>query len=258
LRPLDAYFYVSLQAIDWAVKRKVDIISISWTLKHRVPELIAAVQRASGKCLIFCATADEGAHVASKIYPADCPDVIKVSASDSLYLPLPQSQRQVDVMIDGDEIMAHGPKYMRAMAEGRISGSSVATALAAGLASLCMVLGRMASAPEGGDRFKQAKVMMGLWEKMREGENDHKKVIVPSLLFEAGWGPWTQGQEGEGRDVSALPPTLPKALKRFNYKHFAHLDPEPVEIGKEEGTQAPPPTPIDYTTVELPLGMNIH
>ena len=169
------------QAILWAIDHEVDIISISWIVKRHNTALESAIQAASdAKILVFCATADVGAHSNSEIWPADYAKVITVSASNAYGLPLPVSLLDVHVMLLGDRVEAHGPKYMREHKSSVISGSSVATALAAGLASLCLFLARMANMDEKGDSFKDRDAMLWLFRQMQE---DGDRVIVPALLF---------------------------------------------------------------------------
>jgi Subtilase family len=187
----------------------VDIISISWTIKRDYPRLREAIEAAASRTLIFCSTADEGAYSGSggeAIWPASCNNVFKVSASDALHHARAESQRGVDVIVEGDQQMAHGPKYMRNHAESHISGSSVATALASGLASLCLCLGRMASAGDQGNGFRRKKEMEKLFAKMREGEAD--RVLLPKKLF---------GQGFDLDDDVDDDPAPPKALSHFDY-----------------------------------------
>src|SRR2546423_13806434 len=65
-----------MQAVEWAIEQKVDIISISWITKKDVKLLRTAVKNAvkdsadpkTGPILVFCATANEGVY-ASKGLP---------------------------------------------------------------------------------------------------------------------------------------------------------------------------------------------
>jgi hypothetical protein len=198
----------STQAIKWAVKRKADIISISWTTKVESGDLIQAVKDAAAKnVLIFCSTADEGVHRMDKVWPADCSEVIKVSASDRLGHARPESQRDVDVLVDGDRLSAHGPSYMKNHAESPVSGSSVATALAAGLASLCLCMARLANDQQVAERYKDKDRMLELFEKMDSGKGsrERKKPLVPALLFKQGFA------------VDESDPQPPEALQRFKH-----------------------------------------
>lgn len=116
----------------------------------------------------------------------------------------PASQREVDVMIDGDRLLAHGPSYMKNYAEGPVSGSSVATALTAGLASLSLLLARMANSPEVATEFKTRQKMLRLFEEMQaKNGSRRKKLLVPANLFKRGF------------DIDKPNPCMPEALLRF-------------------------------------------
>ncbi|RLL98705.1 hypothetical protein CFD26_100564 [Aspergillus turcosus] len=136
-------------AIDWAVEQKVDIISMSWVTKTQEADLQNAVKRAADNAsnnksrptLMFCSTADEGAF-AGEVYPVDYADsVVSVAATDTWGGLTSKSDRQkpVDIRIPGEDLEAPVPQYLENVSS-RVSGSSVATALAAGIASLALLL----------------------------------------------------------------------------------------------------------------------
>ena len=123
--------------------------------------------------------------------------------------------------------MVHGPRYMRNHSESHISGSSVATALAAGIASLCLCLARIANVDGHADDFKSKEQMMGLFAKM-QNPDDGSKIIVPSRIFgksfSLGSGGLTIDEEGfkvdemgkRMQDQSAL--ELPPVFAETNLK----------------------------------------
>lgn len=91
---------------------------------------------------MFCSTADEGAY-SGAMWPAECPGVLRVSATDQYGHLTPRSEglEKVDIQMPGENIEATGPSYMNSAAVGKtVSGSSVATALAAGVASLALIM----------------------------------------------------------------------------------------------------------------------
>ncbi|KAL4937618.1 hypothetical protein BDV06DRAFT_215742 [Aspergillus oleicola] len=137
------------KAINWAVDQKVDVISMSWVTKSEESELKDAVERAAAKSgkskvrpiLMFCSTADEGAY-AGDVYPVDYTDsVVSVTATDIWGGLTSKGDRQkhVDIKIPGEDLEASAPLYLGNVASS-VSGSSVATALAAGIASLALLL----------------------------------------------------------------------------------------------------------------------
>ncbi|KAF4632334.1 hypothetical protein G7Y89_g5795 [Cudoniella acicularis] len=131
----------AIEAIKWAIEQKVDVISMSWIIKEPFPALMTAVKDAAKKALVICSTADEGAW-SGEVYPADSQSTIKVAATDKYgNLSRYADKGAVNIAVPGEKIPAFGPSYMgRKLAVSKISGSSVATALAAGVASLALLL----------------------------------------------------------------------------------------------------------------------
>ncbi|OAL20469.1 hypothetical protein AYO20_11489 [Fonsecaea nubica] len=131
----------AVQAVRWAIDQGVDIISISWITKSEFPELKQAIEDATKHALVFCSTADEGSW-ANRVYPACYPGTVRVSATDKYGNLMPTSDKDaINIPVPGQDIPAFGPSYMGAgIAWGTVSGSSVATALAAGIASLALLL----------------------------------------------------------------------------------------------------------------------
>lgn len=205
------------QAIDWAIEQNVDIISISWIIKTKISqarEFEGAIKRATAKkVLVICATADVGAHSSADTWPANFENVIAISASNAYGLPMPWSHRDVHAMLDGDQIRACGPNYMRLDKDARASGSSVATALASGIASLCLFLARMANEDGMGEKFKDRLVMLALIRSMQA--NDLDRVMELSKIFDSTFKPATGYQRGH------LEP--PRGLQRFLWKNFEDL-----------------------------------
>ncbi|GAW22634.1 hypothetical protein ANO14919_121760 [Xylariales sp. No.14919] len=180
------------EAIDWAIKQNVDIISISWVMKKDHAELKSAINRAvtgEGKgrpTLVFCSTADEGVY-SGTIYPASYDGVVNVAATDQYGHMTPASANGVDILVPGENITADGPSYMEKYSSSRVSGSSVATATAAGIASLALLLlrtynwGRSARSDDTEliRRFYTRDGILGVFDRM----NAHKAAVVPSKLF---------------------------------------------------------------------------
>jgi Subtilase family len=212
----------AVNAIQWAVSQKVDIISISWITRRRSKPLYNAIREAAKTTLIFGTTADEGTNAMhEKIWPKR---VIRVSASDSMGHPRPQSEAsddKVDFLLQGEAIMAYGPKYMDKVAESRISGSSVATALAAGVGSLLLTLARLYDLDDNrhSDRFKKKKHMITLFENLYN--NDTDRVVVLGKLLKRKF------------DYDKLKQELPFILKEFRYQ--GREDDEDDDTDSEDG-----------------------
>lgn len=130
------------QAVHWAIEHSVDVISISWVIKGEFEELRKAIEAATKKnILVFCSTADKGAW-SGPVYPAGYDGTVRVSATDKYGNFMPASDKGgVIIPVPGEDIPTYGPSYMGDdIKKGTVSGSSVATALAAGIASLSIMM----------------------------------------------------------------------------------------------------------------------
>ncbi|CAG9975209.1 unnamed protein product [Clonostachys byssicola] len=145
------------KAIHWAIENCVDIISISWTLNKANAELNKAIESAyENGIIVFCSTADEGA--LSNAEPVgQAAHVLTVSATDQWghLTSKATSSRKVDVLVPVENIDAPAPDYMINQSN-TVSGSSVATALAAGIASLALLMLRAFNGEEWDDEMKDA------------------------------------------------------------------------------------------------------
>lgn len=132
---------------------------------------------------MFCSTADEGAY-SGAVYPADFPDVLRVSSTDEWgHLTTRTGDSQaVDIQIPGENVEADGPGYLRAQ-DKTVSGSSVATALAAGVASLALTMLQTFNdlSPEEQDYIHTKDCMKGIFEKMGASKSGIKvKHLFPA------------------------------------------------------------------------------
>ena len=131
--------------------------------------------------LMFCSTADEGAF-SGTIYPVHYKEhVIRVSATDDWGWQTNQSKgdSKVDLLVPGEKVQAVGPGYI-GLTQDTVSGSSVATALAAGLASLALLLLRTRNADDQRmGEFYSRDGMMKVFNKMGASHG----VVKPGTLF---------------------------------------------------------------------------
>jgi Subtilase family len=134
------------QAVEWAIEQKVDVISISWVTKQDNRKLREAIKKAVANndperrpILVFCSTADEGIY-SGPVYPANHDGTVSVAAADRYGHLQPTSPGGVNILVPGDNVAADGPSYLEKYTTGTVSGSSVATASAAGIASLALLL----------------------------------------------------------------------------------------------------------------------
>ncbi|CRG83434.1 Serine/threonine-protein kinase smg-1 [Talaromyces islandicus] len=166
------------KAIDWAVEQQVDIISMSWATKSNDNELKSAIENAAKSSvgskrrptLMFCSTADEGAF-AGDVYPVNYTNfVVSVTATDNWggLTSKADPQKKIDIRIPGEDLEASAPVYLP-NAGTSVSGSSVATALAAGIASLALLLLRAYNHVEEDEafwRFYTRNGIMGVFNRM--------------------------------------------------------------------------------------------
>ncbi|KAH0537653.1 hypothetical protein FGG08_005566 [Glutinoglossum americanum] len=128
------------KAIEWALKMDVDIISMSWTLKsnERDPYTKAfreAVVDAVSKKekIVFCSLHDnEGAERIENYYPVGIPEVFKIGSATRTGNQAESNSTDWDIaefILPGHEVLDGGTNT-------KINGSSIATALASGLAAL--------------------------------------------------------------------------------------------------------------------------
>lgn len=177
------------EAIAWAVEQKVDIISISWTLKEEDEKLKNEIEKAARSTLIFCSTPDQGVY--SEAWPVAYKDhVLSVSATDNFghLTSKTKGTDLVDIQIPGENVSVAGPVYIGNMND-TVSGSSVATALAAGIASLALLLLRTFNPELGaglneGDRedMKEFYTKKGIMRIFRGMDSDTGALKLPKLF----------------------------------------------------------------------------
>ncbi|KAL8370809.1 hypothetical protein RB595_000920 [Gaeumannomyces hyphopodioides] len=144
----------------------VDVISMSFTTLEITEDLKTQMQNTTRKNIVMiCSTHDEGSRVVNA-YPADYPTKSKlVIAACDKYGKLWRDvePRKCDYKVDGVEVPAGIIPFLEST--DRISGSSVATALVAGLASLILSCHRLAH-PDS--LLPQAQQFMSADQKSQE------------------------------------------------------------------------------------------
>ncbi|KAF3808686.1 hypothetical protein GCG54_00006554 [Colletotrichum gloeosporioides] len=141
------------EAVNWAVDRGVDIISMSFTTTEDYKPFKEAVQKTmNAGILIVCSHHDNGARIGTQVFPAcfnsnDSSNTMLRMASCNMYGKLQhdwddnttdnasKKNHQHGFCINSQDIAVGAIPFLAASTE-RISGSSVATAIAAGVCSL--------------------------------------------------------------------------------------------------------------------------
>ena len=128
--------------------KKVQIISMSWTIERTqenasdIADLESAIEAAAKKgILMFCAASDQGA-VGDHSFPYACggtKHLFKIGAagaSGTIWKWV--GEGEVDFIFPGQNIVMEQPNNTSIAVCEKLTGSSVATALAAGLAALIL------------------------------------------------------------------------------------------------------------------------
>ncbi|KAF4452933.1 Peptidase S8/S53, subtilisin/kexin/sedolisin [Fusarium austroafricanum] len=136
------------KAIQWAMDENVDIISMSFVLGEDPDRVMEKKIIEAGKAgiVMTCSTHDEGSRI-QKAYPAssmgDCIALLVLAACDEYGKLLRDIEPSLySYMLRGQNVPAGVVEFIQS--SEKISGSSVATALAAGLCSLILTCARLA------------------------------------------------------------------------------------------------------------------
>ncbi|KAM0344164.1 hypothetical protein ACHAPU_007886 [Fusarium lateritium] len=186
-----------IQALKWAVDSKADIISLSAAFFKDNATLRLEIQRAiKAGVVIIASTAGEG-YLQEEAYPAKYDGVIKIAATDLRGKETPESLAELaDYMFPGDGILAETTFLGMSNPSNKISGTSVATAIASGVASLVLACHRLALStqeleePWTNHRELKRDIVRRVFDSMVE--NKEAKFVKPWLFFneadQENWG----------------------------------------------------------------------
>lgn len=120
------------------------------------------------RTMIFCPSTNES--VDDNTFPACYGNVMTVAADNIYDDLLPASKINVDIVVPGENVEADAPVEVRRFVNETMS--SVAPALAAGIASLALLLLRIHNDDEAALRkFLQKHKIMQVFEKMGNGQS---------------------------------------------------------------------------------------
>lgn len=128
------------QAIIWATKQGVDIISMSWSINanDKMTMLDAALRSAAnGNIIMFCASIDEGVTAVDRTYPGIVHECIKMGAYTGSGSYPGCLRRKSQYLLPGDALQSVSER------DSTSSSSPVSTALAAGLAGVLLYCSRL-------------------------------------------------------------------------------------------------------------------
>ena len=138
------------QAINWAIDCKVDIITAAFSFNRVVHAIDSAIRRATNLGIIVVAAASGMGWDRSQTgFPARMPEVIAAYSADangnvSRFNPSPRSYNETFSFL-GEDVESAWPVGFGVGPKKHLSGSSVATAVAAGTAALLLEFSRQES-----------------------------------------------------------------------------------------------------------------
>ncbi|KAL7933623.1 hypothetical protein V8C35DRAFT_322252 [Trichoderma chlorosporum] len=147
--------YNVAKAIDWARSKGVDVISLSLvTFSDYDNKMLDAIKAArEDDIVITCSIADEGNMSARSVGESN-KDVLSIAACDRWGNLLPQSRKTgFDYQFLGHNVYVGRVPYLESSEV--IEGSSVSTAIAAGMASLILACARISSPSLNEDTYEE-------------------------------------------------------------------------------------------------------
>ncbi|RYP70537.1 hypothetical protein DL769_004930 [Monosporascus sp. CRB-8-3] len=196
----------AIKAIEWAISCEVDIISMSWTIEGRSRDSrdVLAFDNILSKAikkgiLLFGSASDHGPNRDELTYPGGFKECIRIGAASDDGVPLPWvNELDVNYFLPGKRIPFRSPDKDSYFYK---TGSSFATACAAGLAGTLLYCDRVLGGKYGLDEKddKSGKMMKVLDRLCTAGS---KFVDVRKNLEEA----FVQKLDDRGVDPSLRPP----------------------------------------------------
>jgi len=164
------------QALKRATHDNVDVISMSFALNDPDNNLKYAIADAHTKGIVLlCSTADEGEN-RTRAWPASYGNTLAIAACNDEGKKSLSSTTEAQYYFRGENVLYEPLNGNNAGSGEKISGSSVATAIAAGVASLCLACCQL-DGETVDDRERSMKVTE-LFERAKD-----KKYVRPWVLF---------------------------------------------------------------------------
>jgi hypothetical protein len=134
-----------IEAVHWAVEAGADIISISITLKSATTNLLIAIQQAVSQNIVVMASINGEGSMAKEAAPAKYEGVFAIgSANDHGEPSRGTVESEAQYLFPGEKLRVR-TEFLTGLAdEVDLSGPSVATAVASGVASLVLACDRFA------------------------------------------------------------------------------------------------------------------
>lgn len=158
---------------------------MSFALDCNTPNLEAEVNRALTEGIVMvCSTADEGRNQ-PEAWPAANSQTMAIGACDESGVPIHASSTVVDYFLLGEKVLYDSAQGLEFREE--ISGSSVATAIAAGIASLCLSCWQIddhVNFAEQTVRYNRRDQVKTRFDAMKgNNKQDKSKYVRPWVVF---------------------------------------------------------------------------
>jgi hypothetical protein len=183
-----------MKALNWAIQQRVDIINCSFVLFRSDPSLEEVIRKADTNGIaIICSTSDEG-YIRTRVWPAayvenTISNLFPVAPIDEFgRITRYGSDVLASYLLQGEAVDA-SRKGDKAEESDIVTGSSVATAMASGLASIVIGCHKSFVKLRRDDAFKKdpKEVILKAFHKMHESDPSENKIgpkrIMPKLLF---------------------------------------------------------------------------
>ena len=185
---------IPFKAIEWAVTEwNVDIVSMSFGFSKEMPDISRAIQQAvshtNDAILFFAAAGNDGGN-SGEMFPANHPSVISIRGTDSqgYFLTFNPPRNRHETVVYGTLATNVPSAWLRDYhGEMHQSGTSVATAIAAGIAA--SLLGYITSKLHGTvdklleKRLRSRRVMLAIFEIMGKDMGNGYSYLYPGNFF---------------------------------------------------------------------------
>ncbi|KAM0265160.1 hypothetical protein ACHAQJ_000313 [Trichoderma viride] len=244
------------KAIEWARSKKVDIISMSWTIENADGPAKTALENAvsdayNDNILLFSACDDQG-NTSSLPYPAknNQEKILKIGSATALGIRhKATNETSFDYIAPGSED-SHGISHNSGVPahENPLFGSSIATARCAGLAAMILQCILLVCDPDDCDRTEVRKLgnMKKMISRLVDPGDNNKYIKVWEVLEQAKNQSEIKG-DIEGNRIQTV---AREFINRLEWNHLQITEPEVTYTGRSSQVEleyrapVPPMRPI--------------